>query len=224
MLAPSGLRFSSGLVLACPLSDTSCSDAGPLHLAPTVTGSPTTVDGPFGPSVSFDGSSQYVTYPANEGLKMGVRPEWSFSAWFRATDAAANRYIVQVGSTSDFVFYALHLTATNVRIGQKGSAQDYVSTSAAAVNEWWHVAMRGYALKVDSILTRGSDGRRIVDRQDQTAQAGYTSSAANGQGLIIGAGRVTSVSNHWLGALSRVAMWNRSLNDAELLAASSWSM
>lgn len=218
------IRLRHGLILACPLDGTDCQDVGPARLTPTVTGSPTIVDGPFGPAVSFDGSSQYVTYPASEGLKLGVRSEWSFAGWFKATNTAALRYIIQVGSTTSFVLYIFHLTSTALRIGQAGSGSDITTTNTTVVNEWWHVAMRGYALKVDSVLTRGSDGRRIVDSLSQTAQAGYTSSAADGQGVIIGANRVTSVSSHWLGALSRIALWNRALNNRELLACASWAM
>jgi len=129
-----------------------------------------------------------------------------------------------VGSTSSFVLYILHLTSTAVRIGQKGSGSDITNTNTTVVNEWWHVAMRGYSQKVDSIITRGSDGRRIVDTLSQTAQAGYTSSAADGQGVIIGANRVTSVSNQWLGALARVALWNRALTNRELSACATWAM
>lgn len=218
------VRLRHGLIFAAPLDGVDCQDVGPARLTPTVTGSLTTVDGPFGPAVSFDGAS-YATYPASEGLKLGVRAEWSFAGWFQATNTAAARYIIQVGSTTSFVLYILHLTSTAVRIGQAGSAySDITATNTTVVNEWWHVAMRGYANKIDSILTRGSDGRRIVDSLSQTAQAGYTSNAADGKGVIIGANRVTSVSDHWLGALSRIALWNRALNNPELLACATWPM
>ena len=217
------VRLRHGLIFAAPLDGVDCQDVGPARLTPTVTGSLTTVDGPFGPAVSFDGAS-YATYPASEGLKLGVRAEWSFAGWFQATNTAAARYIIQVGSTTSFVLYILHLTSTAVRIGQAGSATDITNTNPTVVNEWWHVAMRGYALKVDSILTRGSDGRRIVDSLYQTAQAGYTSSAADGQGVIIGANRLPWVDDHWLGALSRIALWNRALNNRELLACATWPM
>lgn len=217
------VRLRHGLIFAAPLDGVDCQDVGPARLTPTVTGSLTTVDGPFGPAVSFDGAS-YATYPASEVLKLGIRAEWSFAAWFNATNTAASRYIIQVGSTSSFVLYILHLTSTAVRIGQNGSGSDITNTNATVVNEWWHVAMRGYSQKVDSIITRGSDGRRIVDTLSQTAQAGYTSSAADGQGVIIGANRVTSVSNQWLGALARVALWNRALTNRELSACATWAM
>lgn len=217
------VRLRHGLIFAAPLDGVDCQDVGPARLTPTVTGSLTTVDGPFGPAVSFDGAS-YATYPASEVLKLGIRAEWSFAAWFNATNTAASRYIIQVGSTSSFVLYILHLTSTAVRIGQAGSGSDITNTNSTVVNEWWHVAMRGYSQKVDSIITRGSDGRRIVDTLSQTAQAGYTSSAADGQGVIIGANRVTSVSNQWLGALARVALWNRALTNRELSACATWAM
>lgn len=217
------VRLRHGLIFAAPLDGVDCQDVGPARLTPTVTGSLTTVDGPFGPAVSFDGAS-YATYPASEVLKLGIRAEWSFAAWFNATNTAASRYIIQVGSTSSFVLYILHLTSTAVRIGQAGSGSDITTTNTTVVNEWWHVAMRGYSQKVDSIITRGSDGRRIVDTLSQTAQAGYTSSAADGQGVIIGANRVTSVSNQWLGALARVALWNRALTNRELSACATWAM
>lgn len=217
------VRLRHGLIFAAPLDGVDCQDVGPARLTPTVTGSLTTVDGPFGPAVSFDGAS-YATYPASEGLKLGVRAEWSFAGWFQATNTAAARYIIQVGSTTSFVLYIRHLPSTAVRIGQAGSATDITTTQTTVVNEWWHVAMRGYANKIDSILTRGSDGRRIVDSLSQTAQAGYTSSAADGQGVIIGANRISWVDDHWLGALSRIALWNRALNNRELLACATWPM
>ena len=105
--------------------------------------------------------------PHRRGLKLGVRAEWSFAGWFQATNTAAARYIIQVGSTTSFVLYILHLTSTAVRIGQAGSAySDITATNTTVVNEWWHVAMRGYAkqnrLDFDARLRWSEDRRQPV--------------------------------------------------------------
>ena len=214
------LRY--GLVFAAPLDDASCADVGPLRLSPTITGSPTSVDsGPFGKAVSFNGTTDYVRYPAHEACKLGTRFGWSLAFWVYTNSIASVRMLFEIANTSGQCFDALVLTNPAIRFQQRGSASDICSTENFTNTTWYHYACRGSAMQIRVIRTDLS-GAQFNETLTNTAQAGYTSNAQDGAGITIGATVVTTPAQFHSGYASRVAMWNRCLTDSELALTHKW--
>jgi hypothetical protein len=89
-------------------------------------------------SVQFNGTSQYLSVPANASLNFGTG-DFTVEAWIYHTTLGTDSFIIS-SSDSGGLFFGF-LGGTSLGYGQAGSTWDYSYPHNMSLNAWYHVAL-----------------------------------------------------------------------------------
>jgi hypothetical protein len=144
-------------------------------------------------SVSFNGSSQYLSIPSSAALTFGsgstVSP-MTAEAWFYTTTPATDQTVVsQYASGSSG--WSIRLFSGAMRVALTGDTTLITGTTTLAANTWYHAALSGSAGSWKLFLNGVQEG------------ATQTGSVTMGDGAVVQIGRLSNVS-YFNGYISNV--------------------
>lgn len=180
--------------------------------------------GQFGNAVYLNGTNQYFR-ASNTGAKYSF-PNQSFSVsmWFKTGATSSSQYLAALEAVSrGWGIYLL----SNGRVGVviknsvNTSAADFISTESGFNDgKWHHVAVK---ITTNTTTQSGNTIQVFVDGKQKTGTAGYVAGTAyaspdNTYRISFGARNASSTaSDFFQGLLDEVAIWNRSLDQTEIL-------
>jgi len=153
-----------------------------------------TVTTPVTYSWWFDGSGDYVTWPAVT-VGAGV---FTFECWFNSTNFGASQTLFGPNGTTNGGFGINVVNSTTIGIDRYGVSADNFTVPTMSTNTWYHIAVVRNASNVTTVFLNGvrsSTGTvTIAYTFGDVAAVGYTSSAVNRYffGAISNARYVTS--------------------------------
>jgi glucose/arabinose dehydrogenase len=205
----------SGLVAAYSFNEgtgTAAGDASGHGLTGTISGATWTTAGKYGNALSFNGTSSYVNLGNPTALQLTGSMTWS--AWIYATaNPADDGQIIAKSSGAGWQFKTSpdtgpHTFAVGVSANSSSLTQRY-STTARALNTWYHVAgvynatARTLDIYVNGVLDDG------VLRG--TVPASQYNSTQN-----VNIGRRPSGGFYFQGTIDEVRIYNRALSQSEI--------
>ncbi len=207
-----GYSFSKGLVGYWKFDEgtgTTTADSSSYGNTGTINGTPDWVTGQFGDALTFDGSSNYVSIPANSHMEVEGN-EFTISAWINLANISSDQTIIANGGSS-YGFGLVILSGGSgvslYKIGVTGQTVTYTHTFSTGT--WYHiVAVQHFSSPGNpSFVEVFVNGVSIGTNNDANA---YTSSS--GQTISIGYGP----SGFFNGSLDDVRVYNRALSNQEI--------
>jgi hypothetical protein len=198
------------------ISGTSLTDVSGTVNTGTLTGSPTTgTAGRSGQSITFNGSSQYVTTSGNVMTGMTA---FTICAWVRY-DGSGNRFLtssqpqtvpVHSGTVETAVGGTVALTVYNTGVG--GDFDNYNASQTAPTNVWTHMCWQWDSSHTISIYFNA------VKDSGTPSNAGTRPTAVNGAYPVnVGRGGNSAGSYRFFGGdVDDVRIYNRVLTNSEV--------
>ncbi len=193
-------------------SGTTVTDSSGNGLTGTISGAAWTTGGKYGSALTFNGSSNYVDLKNPAALAITGSMTWA--AWVKATSAPADdgQIIAKSNGTTGWEFKTSpdtgpHTFAIQVTPASGGFAQRY-STTARALNTWYHVAgVYNATAQTLDIYVNGLLDNGVLRGTIPAAQA---APAVN-----VNIGRRTG-GFYFAGQIDEVRIFNRALSQAEI--------
>lgn len=165
--------------------------------------------GPYGPAAKLDGSTQYVSVPDSNSLKLTSR--LTITAWIKPTSFNTNSQILMKNNANS-TFYGLVLaTSSGNPRSQISGNTDLQSTTAITLNVWSFVA-----LTFDNALATNQI-KIYVNGVLVSSGTGTTATTANSAILTIGRDNVNA-GRGLPGFINNVRLFNRGLLAVEIMS------
>ena len=165
---------------------------------------------------SFDGSNDYFANTSSaDMLNFGSSQDFSISAWFKVSSLGSNKVIFSKGDiASGRSWFRLRVDTNNNILCEASSnspGEDSVATSSATVSIglWYH-----------AVCVFDRDGNVVVYVNSTSSGSGSMSATGDlddPQGFLVGArSSSNSPGLYMAGTVDELAVWNRSLSNAEI--------
>lgn len=157
------------IVALHPTFITNLTDAGPNNITPTAFGSAavgalsTTAPNGQTKGISFNGTTQYVSYAANSAFVVGTTTDVTVEFWIKPPAGFGNTHVFTQGINSSFEFgpqMALWFDASAIGFGVNGTGPTY------AGNIWHHIVL----VRLGTTIQIWVDGALIKSGTNSTAR------------------------------------------------------
>ena len=155
-------------------------------------------------SVSFDGTDDFISVPANASLN--TSGDWSFSCWLYADDLSEYKALAAKRTGGNSWQFAVSSSRVDLYLFSSATAQ-FQSNSTLSTGQWVHVAF--------TVAVGVTDGVKMYINGTVQSNTGTTSTSSNNANYGMTFGDNTK-NRWWNGELDEIAMFHTALSASDI--------